>query len=265
MAAVIGGAIAGVGSIAGGLFSGITGSNAAKKASEAELSYLNKALSFQEGVYNTAQTNLSPWISGGQSALAQYMGGLGLGGGTGTSNLQNYWNQFTQTPYYTFPLAQATQSSGAGAAARGLNLSTGELGELSKLGAGYASSNWQNYMNALNSLSGLGAQSATNLGQIGGTIGQQVGQTSAQQASAAGTGITTSTGLLNQGISNAITGLTGSGSSYGSGSSGLLSNSNIGNLLSAFTGGNIGGYTGPYSFGPATGGSYSGNTFTGTF
>jgi hypothetical protein len=220
MAAVVGGVISGVGSLA----SGLIGSSAAKSASSAELGYLNSALSYEKGVYSDATTNLTPWISGGQKALAQYEGGLGLGG----SDVSSYWNQFTKTPYYTFPLQQQMNTMNQAAASKGLSLSGGQLTDLGKYASGYASSKWGDYMSALNTLSGLGESASGTLGNIGTNISSQVSGTSNQQASAAGSGILGSAA----GTSNAITGALGginyalgntssnTGSTYGGGSTG---------------------------------------------
>lgn len=232
--AITAGVVGAVGSIGQGLM----GAGAARSAASAEQNTLRQALGFQEGVYNTAQTNLNPWIQGGQSALQgveTFLGLPGGGGPAGSGALASY-NQFTHTPFYTFPLRQATDTMNQQAAAKGLSLSTGQLGQLQQLGAGYASSNFQNYMNALTNLSGLGATTATNLGNIGVNVGQQVGQTSSGIAAAQGAGIMGSQGLINQGVGGALSALTGSGSSYG----GTGSNGLIGALGGLFNGGGSG-------------------------
>lgn len=246
--ALTGGIVAGVGSVA----SGLIGGSAAKSAASAEEGYLNSALNFQEGVYNTAQTNLSPWISGGQSALSQLEAGMGIGGTSGSSNLQNYWNQYTSTPYYTFPLQQATTSMNQAAASKGLSLSGGQLAGLGQYGAGYASQYWGNYMSALNSLSNTGQTASSQLGQIGSNVGSQVGQTSSNLASAAQGGIMGSAAGTSQaisGLSQILGGqsISGTGSSYGGGSGSNTGSSNtgsgglIGALASLFGSGNSGG------------------------
>jgi hypothetical protein len=235
--AAVGGIAAAVGTVAAGAI----GASASGKAASAEESYLNAALGFQEGVYNTATTNLSPWISGGQSALSSLESLYGLGGSSGGqgSGAAAAFKQFQGTPYYTFPLQQATDTMNQAAASKGLSLSGGQLASLGQYGAGYASSNFNNWISALNSLSNSGQTAATSLGQIGTSTGSQVGQTSSGLAAAAGSGIMGSAGSTAsalQSLSQALGGGTsssGTGSSYGS-SSGLGSTTlgNIQNFLS---------------------------------
>jgi post-segregation antitoxin (ccd killing protein) len=229
---------AGIATAATSVGSGILSSIGSGKAAKAEESYLNKALQFQEGVYNTTQTNLSPWISGGQTALSQYMGGLGLSGGTGGGTggaLSQYWNAFTKTPYYTFPLQQGQQTLAQQAAARGLNLSTGTVQGMSNYTSNYAAQNWNSYMNALNSLSNTGQTAATNLGQVGATVGQEVGTTSSGLAAAAGSGIMGQYG----GIANALSGIglgaMVAGNMTGSGTSTPQTNTNFSGYAPSIT------------------------------
>lgn len=233
----------GVGALIGGvgkLVGGIMQSNAASDASSAELSYLNQALNYEKGVYSDATTNLTPWISGGQSALSSLMGALGLGDSTAT---QNYWKTFTNTPYYTFPLAQATTSMDQAAAAKGLSLSSGQLASLGKMGAGYASSNFKDYLTSLNTLSGSGQTAATSLGTIGSNIANTVSGTTNQMASAAGSGILGSAAGLSQGIQGLTSAFNtgGTGSSYSGSGSGSTT---LGSLFSSLFGGGGGGSSG---------------------
>jgi len=225
--AVAAGAVASVGS-------GILGGIGAGKAAKAQADAYNRQLQFDQGVYSTAQTNLQPWISGGQQALQGMETFLGLpgGGGPAGSGALASFNQFTQTPYYTFPLRQNVDTMNRQAAAKGTSLSLGQLGDLGRMAGGYASSNFMQYISALNSLSGLGASTAGNLGNIGANIANVMNPATAGLANAnanaaaapyaMGANILGSLGGLVQNLSGygpygAAASLAQSGSSYGGG------------------------------------------------
>lgn len=242
-------ATVGIGAVVGGLSNfagGLIGSNAASSAASAETSALNKAYDFQTGVYDTTQTNLNPYISGGKSALSGLEAFLGLGDTTGTGqggNALSSYKAFQQTPYYTFPLQQGTQTMEQSAAAKGLDLTGGQLAGLNKYGQNYASSNFSQYISALSGLANLGQSSSVNLGQQGNTAASNVSNIQSGVASAEGSGIIGSANALRQGLSGLSTALGGggTGSSYGnSGSSGSSSGgliSMVGNALSGLFGG----------------------------
>src|ERR1700752_38025 len=137
MTSAVGGIVSGIGSVV----SGLIGSNAASKASSQLSSAIQSGLNYAENAYNTASTNLSPWIGGGQSALSSLLNFYGLGG-SGAS--QAAYKQFTGTPSYQFPLQQgllsaqrALQASGGGTGAT--------LKDLTNYASGYASTNLNNW------------------------------------------------------------------------------------------------------------------------
>jgi hypothetical protein len=197
MAATVGiiGAVGSVAQAGSGILGGIMGGNASSKAAAAQQQELDKAMAFQQQVYGTAQTNMQPWITGGQEALGGVEQFLGLGntaggaGAAGGSGALASYNQFTKTPFYTFPLQQNLDTMDRAAAAKGMSLSGGQLADLGRYAGGYSASNFSNYMDALTKLSGLGATTSGQLGQIGTGIGQQVGQTASGLAASAGAGI----------------------------------------------------------------------------
>lgn len=214
MGLIIGGATA----IAGG----IMGAGAAKSAASQQKAAAQQALNFQTGVYDTTQNNLNPFIGAGTNALGalQQLYGLAPPGSGGGGNALAAYNNYTQTPFYQFPLSQGVQALNASGAARGLTLSGGQANALQAYGQGYASQNFNSYINALSGLANLGQSSATALGQQGNQASGTVAgiQNTIGNAGAAGT-----IGAQNQ-INNAlgaIPGLLGfpnqtGASSYGS-------------------------------------------------
>lgn len=240
MVAVIGG----VATVA----SGIMGASAASKAGAQQAAAGQQALQFQEGVYNTEQQNLNPFIGTGTSALGSLAQVYGLsvpgaapgspGGGGG--NALDAYKAFTQTPFYQFPLQQGQATLERSGAARGLTLSGGQSNALQQYGQNYASQGFGQYLAGLGQLANMGQSSATALGTAGNQAGQSVGQSAGYigNAQAAGT-----VGSANQ-LKNALSGLgpilgtgqSNQGSSYGNGGGGLI------NAISGLVGGGGGGY-----------------------
>lgn len=237
MAATIGviGAVGSVASAGSGILGGILGRKSAADAQAQARQYEQQAQQFQQGVYNTAGTNIMPWISGGQEALGMFEGGLGLGstglttpgggggGGPGSANLQAFWDQFTNTPYYTFPQQQFTAGAERAAGQLGIAQSQGDIANIGKMSGQYASGQWGNYMQALQGLAGMGLQGSQILGQIGTNVGQQVGQTATQLGGIAIGGAAqqqAATQQLMGGIGQLIGGVTGTSSGYGGGQGG---------------------------------------------
>jgi hypothetical protein len=237
MAATVGiiGAVGSVASAGSSILGGIMGGGAASKAAAAQKEELDKAMAFQQGVYGTTQTNMQPWITGGQEALGgveQFLGLPGSGGAAGTpggagSGALASYNQFTKTPFYTFPLQQTTDTMDRAAAAKGMSLSGGQVASLGQYAQGYSASNFGNYIQALERLSGLGLQGSTQLGNIGMGIGRDVGTTASGLAASAGAGImgqATGTNQAISGIPGLVNSITGTPGGTNTGLVGALSN-----------------------------------------
>ncbi|ACI52314.1 conserved hypothetical protein [Gluconacetobacter diazotrophicus PA1 5] len=234
MTSIIGGVAGGVGS----LVSGLMGSGAEKKAAEQEAQVEQNALNYDQGIYNTATTNLSPYVSTGTNALYSLADLMGLGGGSngqGAGALAAY-NQYTQTPYYTFPLQQGEQALNQAAAAKGLSLSGGQLSALGNYAQNYASQNFGNYMTALQQLAGQGSSAAGTLASAGANAASTDGSIASRLASALAGGTIGSTSAL----ANGIAGLLG----------GLGSSTNLSALLSSVGGGTS--YSDPFGGGGTT-------------
>ncbi len=237
-------AVAGVASAGSGILSGILGGNASSKAASQQAAAQQQALQFQQGVYNTEQTNLNPFIQTGTSALGsvaqlyglQVPGATAGSPGAGGNALQAY-QAYQKTPFYQFPLQQGTQTLQNSGAARGLTLSGGQANALQAYGQGYAGSNFGNYISGLTSLAGLGATSATSLGSFGNTAaGTTAGilnnQGNALAAGTAGQATGINNALSNVGpLLNAGANAFGNNSSYGDQGWGGATPSTPGNLI----------------------------------
>lgn len=241
--------VGGVATLAGGLM----GSSAAKTAAGQQSAALQNALNFSQGVYSNAQANLSPFISGGTNALSSLEQLYGLGGGPAgytpgaiggvsqgqPSNALQAYTNFTQTPFYQFPLSQGVAALNQSGAARGLTLSGGQANALQAYGQGYASQNFNSYINALSGLANLGQQSAGALAGYGNQASntQLTGQSQLGQAQSAGT-IGSQQAIANNvlGAIPSILGYGGTKTSYGNQAQGGLVG-NAGNILSNLFGG----------------------------
>ncbi len=188
--------------------------NAQKSAAAANAASVNNALQWSQGVYNTEQNSLSPYISTGQNALYSLSSLYGLpgapgapggAGGTGTANgaAQAYQN-FTNTPAYQFPLAQGELAANRGLAAQGLTGSGAQAKALTQYGQGYASTNFNSYIGQLANLAGLGQQSITGLANTGVGVGAQQLQGQADIGGINAASIIGAQSSINQGIGNAI-------------------------------------------------------------
>lgn len=238
------GIVGGVAALAGG----VLGAGAARSAAGTQAASLQQALDFQKQVYGTAQGNLNPFIGQGTNALAALSQLYGLPAPAGSSlpagNALTAYNNFTQTPFYQFPLSQGVQALNASGAARGLTLSGGQAKALQAYGQGYASQNFNSYIGALANLANLGQGSAAALAGYGnqGAATNLQGSTALGNAQASGI-----IGGQNQ-INNAlgaipqILGLSGgTGSTYGNQAGGGLSNlvNGTSNIFNGYTWGGM--------------------------
>lgn len=228
---------------ASGIANGIMGAGAARKAASQQAQGIQQGIGFEENILNDTKANFAPYISTGQNALSGLASFFGLGP-AGEQGAQRAYQNFTNTPFYQFPLQQGIQARDASAAARGLTLSGGQEKAISNYGQQYASQNFSNYLQGLSQLAGGGMSAAGTLGQIGATMGNSIAQgyqaAGTAQASgtvgsqnALGSALNQLPGLVNAlgggGVPNAsgqsgglLGGLFGSGSSYSSSTPGPL-------------------------------------------
>lgn len=250
--AVAGAALSAAGSIGGGLLS----SNAANKAAGQQVQQQANSLDFIKSVYGNSVQNFAPYIGAGPGALSALQGFYGLPGGNPGGAIGGYQN-FTQTPFYQFPLQQANLATNRALAASGQIGSGGALRDLSQLNAGYASAGLGSYLSGLQGIAASGQNAAGQLGGIGVQTGPQIGSAYTNIGNAQAQGTYNSASGINSGIQNALPYLAGSQggqTSYGGSNSllkalsGLFSGSGGGSAGGGIGGGfGVGGETDPFA------------------
>jgi hypothetical protein len=184
------------------------GAGAAKGAASAESNAIQQGIDFQKQVYQQGQTNLQPFIGGGQSALSSLLGFYGLPGGNASGATQAF-QQFQNTPSYQFPLQQGQLAVNRQLASSGLIGSGAALRDASQLNTGYASAGLQQYLSGLSGIAGSGQSAAGTLLQGGNQAASNLGQLYTNQGAAQASGIIGSNNALQNGFGNALGGLLG--------------------------------------------------------
>lgn len=182
---IIGGAIAGVGSIAGAAI----GSNAANKAAKRQESAAKQANRLQKEMFDIQRADQQPWRQAGIGALSQL----------GNQDFQRDFtmNDFQKDPGYQFRLDEGLKAIQRSAAARGGLQSGGTLKSIGRYGQDYASNEYQNAYNRFNadrdrrfnrlsSLAGLGQTANSQVAQAGQNYANQFGNNTMGAANAAG-------------------------------------------------------------------------------
>ena len=229
------------GSIISGLFgqsAASTQADAATQAAQLQAQEQDKALAFNQQVFNQDQANAAPYLQAGGKALSSLQGLLAPGGA-----LTQQFGQFqaptaqqaAQQPGYQFALQQGEQALQASAAAQGGLLTGGMAKALTNYGQQAGQQDYQQvYNNALNayqsnfntfnqnqanqfnryaSLAGIGQTQAGQLGsQAGGaasnntsallTGGAQIGQDVQNAAYQTGSGYAALGNAIGGGVSN---------------------------------------------------------------
>ena len=230
-------------SAAGSIGGGILGSNATQSAAKQEAAAQQASLNWIKQVYGQTSGNLQPFIGAGQNALTSLQGFYGLPGGNASGATQGF-NQFTNTPFYQFPLQQATLATNRALAASGLGQSGGALRAISQLNTGYSSQGLGQYLAGLGGIASGGQTAAAQLGSIGVGTGAQISQANTNLGQSLAAGTIGSANALSGGIGQLIPQLTGNSgqSSYSSGGLiGSLYNSLYNPVTSLGVTGNTGG------------------------
>ena len=159
---------AGVG-VAGSIGGGMLGAQGAQNAA-------NTQAQTQMNIFDQTQKNLAPFIQQGGAAFSQLGGLLGFGpGGFNSSTSQNAMNTVQNMPGYQFSMNQGMKATDAAAAARGLNMSGGQVKDEQQFAQGTAQGAWNSYMGQLSTAAGMGESAAAGQGNIGAQTGASVG------------------------------------------------------------------------------------------
>ena len=144
--------------ILGGILSGLLGSSASRRASNAQTAAAQQSLDFNKQVYSDISNNFAPYLQSGLQGQQAYNSLLGLG--AAPAGFQGY----QQSPGYQFQLNQGLDAAQSSAAARGGLMSGKTLADLNTYGQGVANQDYQTY---LNRLQGIGTQGQAAAGIVG--------------------------------------------------------------------------------------------------
>lgn len=249
---------AGIGG-AGALGSALIGSNAAGKASRAQMDAANNALSFQKGVYESNKGNLQPWINNGSNAMYSLASLYGLptpqnpqGGAAGVNA---GWEAFKGLDAYKFPFEQGNLALERQLNAQGRTQSGAQARATQQFGQGLASQYMMsNYVNPLMQMSGQGQQAAGALAGYGNQSAQQIGN------SFGNFGTAQASGIMGQGnaMAGGVNGLSNSLQLY----SMLAQNNKGGSSSPTYSGGGGGGYQPTDGWGNALNNGWSGGQWS---
>jgi hypothetical protein len=219
---------------------GLLSAGASIYGSNQQANAASNAANLQKQQMAQNQSNMQPFISGGQGAsnLLQSFYGIGGGGphGSGITPAlsQSALASFNASPDYQFALNQGTAALDNSAAARGGMISGNQLQAQTQYGQGLATQNLGNYLNRLSGMAGQGVQAASGIASPNTAGAAYAGNSMMAGATAQMAGLSGATGAVNQGINNYLT--LGGGSSYGGGTPNYLGQTGTQN---------IGGYTMP--------------------
>lgn len=139
---------------AGGVADAAIGAHAAGKAADQQAASADKALGFQQQVFDTQQANQAPFVSAGQTSIGKLMDSLNNGTfGPGSNPAAPQFagaptlDQARATPGYQFTLQQGLRGVDAGAAAHGGALSGGAVKSELGYATGLADSTYSDVFN----------------------------------------------------------------------------------------------------------------------
>jgi len=137
-----------------------TQADAAKQAAQLESDYSNKALDYQNNIWNQTQSNLNPYVKSGTAANSALSYALGLGGNAGSTGLNSgsllkSYDSFNapttldeqNDPGYQARLKLGTDAIQRSAAAKGGIVTGGTAKALNTYGQDYASNEYSNVYN----------------------------------------------------------------------------------------------------------------------
>lgn len=150
-----------VGDIAGA----IIGAKASKKASKVQEKLGREAIAEMQRQYDLTRSDMEPWrIAGGNAIQA------------GAAMLQPGYD-YKASPGYQFRFNEGQRAVESGGAAKGMLMSGGTLKDLARFGDGLASADFGDSFNRQMAIAGGGQQAVTTLGQLGGQMSANVGNT----------------------------------------------------------------------------------------
>lgn len=248
--AILAAGLAGAGaSIYGANKAANTQADAANNAASIQAQGQQRALDFQQGVFNkqsanfdeskgnvadatgylksnydTTAGNLQPFINSGVGANNLLAGFYGVGGDKAVSD--GALAQFMKSPDYQFALKGGTEALDNSAAAKGSALSGNQIRAQTEYGSGLATQNLSNYLTRLSGMSTQGQGAAASLGGLGASTGASMlgGATNMASIGAGiGGGIANTNAYTNlNGSNNVAQSVMGAGTANASGTLGMV-------------------------------------------
>lgn len=207
--------------VAGSVLSAGVGMYSASKAAKAQRKAAEQAAQLQQQAFERQAGYQQPFIESGQTAQAELMRLLGIGGdatseGYGSAAQPFGVAQFEQDPGYAFRQAEGMKALERSAAARGNLLSGSTLKGIQRFGQDLASQEYGNAfnryqieraarLNPLQSLMGSGQSAANAMTAAAGNLGQSQSSNAYNAGAARASGYMGMSNALNQ----AIGGVTG--------------------------------------------------------
>jgi hypothetical protein len=256
---IIAAAVGGVASLAGAGISALGATTAANDQVKAQ----QAAIAAQQGMFNTTQQNLHPFIQAGTDAIPQLQAYLnspnnGFANASALNNTSdpnsalskllglttpgaNQTDLLSKTPGFQFASDWGTKAADNSLAARGLAGPGGSLAKaVSDYNNGLASTQWSNIVGALQGTLNSGTTNNLNAFTAGAAPIQGLINTGANAAG----GLATNATATGQGIASSTTGIgnaqagaaTSIGNSFGSAVGGIGSNVSNQNILSMLAG-----------------------------
>ena len=142
---------------------------ASSNAASAQKSAAQTASNTELNMYGQNQSELQPYITGGQGAYSTLNNLLGVGG-----NSASIQNTLTNLPGYQFTLNQGLKATQGGYAAQGLADSGAALKGAATYATGLAQSDYNNYLTGLQNSANTGAGAASALAGVGTQVGSNV-------------------------------------------------------------------------------------------
>lgn len=207
------------------ILGGALGQSGAQAGGEMAMAAAREAAASAQHQSNVNYSNISPWISGGRTAIDRIGRLLGFGelkgeGGDGggyyfdPSNAkatQDYeLNAFKTSPGYQFRVDQGIKARDRSASARGMVLSGAQQKAIEDYGQGAASEEYNNYINQLYQMAGMGQGATTSLAGTNSGLTTAAGNWTTQGGIARGSayerGANALASGIGQGVQNAMTG-----------------------------------------------------------
>jgi hypothetical protein len=208
-----------LGGLGSSLISGLFGQSEYKQVADA----INNATKTQEQNYQTGLGLLSPYITGGDTALGYQLGALGLPGGVSKSDALN---AFRDSPGYQWALGQGLNGVQTSAAANGSLFSGGTLKDLNNYASGMADQTFNNWLGNVGNIAGSGRSAAGSAVDLGSNTANNLSSLALANGSNAVSGGNTLSGALNSGLSSLTDLMKLLGGGTGTGTSSYTNNNN---------------------------------------